>query len=231
MFAESGPSSVTRHRHPVWKVVLPLEGLVVWDDGTRTCSAPGLLVPPQTVHACAVTAGYVALFLAPWMLPRARGPVPLDTSPVRRILTALGSQEPTEIGRQPKLAAASRALLSCTGRPQALDPRVADAARAMFHHRSPTTLADLAAELGLSPSRLRTLVRDCLGVPLTALRQWARLHRVVADLPDTPIASAAIGNGFADQAHLTRTSRRMLGRTPSSLRGRQREPSRLAVRR
>jgi AraC-like DNA-binding protein len=36
-------------------------------------------------------------------------------------------------------------------------------------------------------------------------------------LPDTPIALAAADAGFADQAHLTRTTTRLVGRTPGEL--------------
>jgi methylphosphotriester-DNA--protein-cysteine methyltransferase len=36
-------------------------------------------------------------------------------------------------------------------------------------------------------------------------------------LVDKPIALAAVDAGFADQAHLTRTATRLIGRTPADL--------------
>jgi AraC-like DNA-binding protein len=36
-------------------------------------------------------------------------------------------------------------------------------------------------------------------------------------LVDKPIALAAVDAGFADQAHLTRTATRLIGRTPGDL--------------
>nr|WTB28771.1 hypothetical protein OG781_03725 [Streptomyces sp. NBC_00830] len=49
------------------------------------------------------------------------------------------------------------------------------------------------------------------------LRQWARLRVAVAELPRESAAAAAAFAGFADQANFTRTARRLLGRTPSSI--------------
>ncbi|MGO4418134.1 helix-turn-helix domain-containing protein, partial [Streptomyces sp. MCAF7] len=78
-------------------------------------------------------------------------------------------------------------------------------------------LGAVAAEVGLSAPRLRALVREAVGTPLAMLRQWARLRDVVAALPGASPATAAAYAGFADQAHLTRTSRKLIGRTPGSL--------------
>ncbi|KJY41759.1 hypothetical protein VR41_11170 [Streptomyces sp. NRRL B-1568] len=83
---------------------------------------------------------------------------------------------------------------------------------------SDAPISSIAADVGLSPTRLRTLVHASVGVPLTRLRQWARLRVAVADLPRESAASAAAVAGFADQAHFTHTARRLLGRTPASIR-------------
>jgi AraC-like DNA-binding protein len=75
----------------------------------------------------------------------------------------------------------------------------------------------IAAEVGLSPPRLRALVAREVGVPLVRLHAWARLRTAVAALPGAPGAHAAAAAGFADQAHFARTARRLLGRFPSTL--------------
>jgi AraC-like DNA-binding protein len=64
---------------------------------------------------------------------------------------------------------------------------------------------------------LQSLAHQALGVPLTQLRLWSRLARAVAWLPYRRMAEVAAAAGFADQAHLTRTARRFLGRTPGDL--------------
>ncbi|MFI0448392.1 AraC family transcriptional regulator [Actinomadura sp. 6N118] len=83
----------------------------------------------------------------------------------------------------------------------------------------PPTLADLAADLGLSRYQLLRAFRDAEGMPPYA---WLAQHRVararaLLDAGHRP-AEAAPLVGFADQAHLTRWFRRVLGVTPGAYR-------------
>ncbi|MFG1998163.1 AraC family transcriptional regulator [Spirillospora sp. NPDC048911] len=83
----------------------------------------------------------------------------------------------------------------------------------------PPTLADLAADLGLSRYQLLRAFRDVQGMPPYA---WLAQHRVararaLLDAGHRP-AEAATLVGFADQAHLTRWFRRVLGVTPGAYR-------------
>lgn len=206
LFAESAPFAVTRHRHPAWKVVLPLGGRVeVRPHG----AAAGVIVPPQFDHTCAVSSGYVALFLEPWQLAPADGPIPLGPAEVGRVLAALGGT-----GAGADLEAAVTEISALAGPGAALEPRVA---RAVDRLGFSTSIGDVATDVGLSTPRLRTLVRDSIGIPLTRLRQWAKLRVAVTDIAHNTAAVAAADAGFADQAHLTRTARRLLGRTPGEL--------------
>ncbi|WP_106975353.1 MULTISPECIES: helix-turn-helix domain-containing protein [unclassified Streptomyces] len=79
-------------------------------------------------------------------------------------------------------------------------------------------ITSIAIEVGLSAPRLRALVRQDVGITLTRLRRWGQLRTAIADLPDSTAALAAATAGFADQAHLARTARDFMGRTPASLR-------------
>lgn len=101
-----------------------------------------------------------------------------------------------------------------------LDPRVARArelVRAAPARR--LRLADLAAALALSPSRVAHLLRAQLGLSLRRYLLWLRLRDALRELARgaTP-TEAAHAAGFADAPHLNRTFRRMLGFTPSVLR-------------
>jgi methylphosphotriester-DNA--protein-cysteine methyltransferase len=79
-------------------------------------------------------------------------------------------------------------------------------------------LPKLAAQVGVSPQRLRALARQQLGMPLARWRVWSRLRRAAEALQDGwSLADAAIAAGFADQAHLTRQMREMMGLTPAEL--------------
>ncbi|WP_379581713.1 helix-turn-helix domain-containing protein [Nonomuraea mangrovi] len=202
VFAEDGPASVARHLHPAWKVVLPDRG----PAEAGRISAAGLLVPPQLAHTAAVTSAYTALFVDPWLLPPSRPEVAaLDARAVRRVRAAMAAGAD----------AAMAELGALVGVGAALDPRVA---HALERAADLASLDSIAAEVGLSAPRLRALVRESVGIPLVRLRQWARLRTAVAHLGRSSVASAAAMAGFADQAHLTRTSRAFLGRTPVSLR-------------
>ncbi|AQZ70524.1 hypothetical protein BKM31_20270 [[Actinomadura] parvosata subsp. kistnae] len=218
LFGESAASRVTRHRHPVWKVVLPVDGLaLIGREGRRPVAAAGLIVPPELAHTCAASSAYLALFLDPTLLRPGLGPLLLDSASVRRLRAALGLNRIDGSGRTPDLAAAYAELVTRTGVAPSLDPRVTHAVRCSTlpgHHPS---IPAIAAEVGLSAARLRTLVRTSVGVPLARLRRWGRLRAAITVLPGRSVAAAAAEAGFADQAHLTRTARDLLGRTPLSL--------------
>ncbi|XVQ11025.1 AraC family transcriptional regulator [Spirillospora sp. CA-255316] len=83
----------------------------------------------------------------------------------------------------------------------------------------PPTLDELAAELGLSRYRLLRGFREVMGMPPYA---WLAQHRVARarTLLDAGVrpAEAATRVGFADQAHLTRWFRRVVGVTPGAYR-------------
>ncbi|WP_282797949.1 helix-turn-helix domain-containing protein [Streptomyces sp. CC224B] len=219
MFAESRPFRVARHQLPVWKAVLPLGGHAeLLQPGRPMVAAPGLIVPPQLAHACAATSPYIALFVDAWLLPPRPEPIRLGSGEVRRVLAALGTTESDSPGTRVDLAAGYAELRTLAGRPSLLDPRVAHAVHLCTSRDPNMPLASLAGEVGLSAPRLRALVRREVGVTLARLRRWGRLRTAIADLPDSTAALAAATAGFADQAHLTRTARDFIGRTPASLR-------------
>jgi len=224
MFAEEGAFGVTRHRHPAWKAVLPLGGRVEvgLEDG-RVLTAAGAVLPPELAHTCATTSSYVAVFVDPWTLRPGPGPVLLDAAEARRLLDALGCADAPH--READLQAAETELAALVGEGSPPDPRVVHALREAADPDSHSAIAAIAADVGVSPPRLRALARETVGIPLVRLRQWARLRAAVADLSSAPPALAAASAGFADQAHLTRTARSLLGRTPSSL-GRHVPPTR-----
>ncbi|TDD69381.1 AraC family transcriptional regulator [Actinomadura darangshiensis] len=83
----------------------------------------------------------------------------------------------------------------------------------------PPTLAEVAADLDLSRYQLLRAFRDAMGMPPYA---WLAQHRVararaLLDAGHRPAEAAALV-GFADQAHLTRWFRRVVGVTPGAYR-------------
>lgn len=81
------------------------------------------------------------------------------------------------------------------------------------------TLEEVAAEAFLSPSRFRHLFVEQTGMALRQYILWRRFLRVWEVLMSgASLSAAAHEAGFADAAHLTRTSRQMFGLAPSAMR-------------
>ena len=217
-FGENGPARTSRHVQPAWKLVVALDGeLLVPVPGRLPCAAPGLLVPPNVAHAMAATGAYRCLQVDPWVedLFAVDRPVALPGGLSDRLGAALAAPTSDDLPAVAvEVLARLRASVPLPPRPAA-QPRVRAAAA-----RAGTTgsLSELAAEVGLSPVRLRQLVGAELGVTLAHLRRWQRL-RASAALPGTTLAQRAVDAGFSDQAHFTRTARRLVGRTPGDLVG------------
>jgi AraC-like DNA-binding protein len=86
------------------------------------------------------------------------------------------------------------------------------------HLDSSLTLEDVAGEAYLSPSRFRHLFVEQTGMALRPYILWRRFVRVwELRAGGESLSTAAHRAGFADAAHLTRTSRRMFGFPPSAL--------------
>jgi AraC-like DNA-binding protein len=99
------------------------------------------------------------------------------------------------------------------------DPRVLAAVAHIREHLGQTiTLADVAQAANLSPGRFRHLFVEQTGMPLRRYLLWRRLLQVWTLLMQgATLSSAAHAAGFADSAHLSRTSRQMFGLAPSAL--------------
>ena len=108
------------------------------------------------------------------------------------------------------------------GRPSARDRRrLADEARAaLVADPTISRVVDLARILGCSPHHLSRLFREQTGHALAQFRTALRIELALEQLMqgENNLARVASDLGFADHAHLTRTMRRTLGQTPSSMR-------------
>ncbi|MGW2784650.1 AraC family ligand binding domain-containing protein [Streptomyces populi] len=106
--------------------------------------------------------------------------------------------------------------------------RIADAVRDRLADelQDPPSLAALATDLGLSRYQLLRAFRTTTGIPPYA---WLAQHRVnrARRLLESGLRPAEVAAlvGFADQAHLTRWFRRVLGVTPAAYRASVLPPS------
>ena len=118
--------------------------------------------------------------------------------------------------------AARRVIHTLTGGVEAAvvsDERILRAVSYIKSHiDGPLTLEEVATEAYLSPSRFRHLFVEQTGMALRPYILWRRFVRVWELLmAGESLSTAAHRAGFADAAHLTRTSRRMFGFPPSAL--------------
>ncbi|GGQ83028.1 helix-turn-helix transcriptional regulator [Couchioplanes azureus] len=102
------------------------------------------------------------------------------------------------------------------------DPRIRDAVAAL-HGLDPEdklSAADLAARVGLSPSRFLHLFRDHTGTSFRRYRLWLRMVRAAALIRDrADLTTAAMDAGFASPSHFSASFHSMFGLRPSDLRG------------
>jgi AraC-like DNA-binding protein len=107
-------------------------------------------------------------------------------------------------------------------RARARDATLATAAREAIaaDHPAAGGLFPLAELLGVSPYRLSRGFSRELGISLTHYRNRVRVSRALERLAagERNLGVLAADLGFSDQAHLTRTVRTHVGRTPAALR-------------
>jgi AraC family transcriptional regulator len=85
---------------------------------------------------------------------------------------------------------------------------------------SDLSLFALANVAGVSPSHFKTLFKQSVGMAVHQYVIRARVEHAVEILQrdDSPLADVALQAGFANQSHLARCMRRILGVTPGQLR-------------
>ena len=98
-----------------------------------------------------------------------------------------------------------------------LDRRVLRALDAIEHER--LGVAEAAARVNLSSSRLTHLVSEQLGAPPRRWAAWFKLTRAIthAVFVRDNLTEAAHHAGFADSAHLTRSSKQFAGVRPAMM--------------
>lgn len=106
---------------------------------------------------------------------------------------------------------------ACSRLAQQLGPIARARARIDDDPSSPLTLADLAAESGMSRFQMLRGFSHEMGLPPHAYRMQRRVilaRQLIAR--GAPLADAAAAAGFADQSHMTRAFVRLLGITPAN---------------
>jgi AraC-like DNA-binding protein len=180
-------------------------------DATRVAPSAVLLVEPETREGRALAERYLkggiapvpdsalavagpALFAA-WMEQRSVATV---ADAARRVVRELAG------GVAPSVVSDERILRAV--------------AYIRSHLDGPLTLDTVASEACLSPSRFRHVFVEQTGMGLRPYVLWRRMLHVWSLLTaGASLSAAAHEAGFADAAHLSRTSRAMFGFPPSAI--------------
>ncbi len=197
---------------------------IVLPDGLRQLEAgDGFVIPPETAHAFAASADgahrIVAVLPGTAPVPSWQAVVVRDaawTAAFAALYAAVeaGTDDARDLCR-PLLKETDR--LAPRSPPARPTPRQLRAARRMAGERLDELLdlRQLGRLAGLSPFHLHRLYRRAYGLTPAEHRLEARLRlarRLI--LKDVAIAEAAAACGFADQSHLNRAFRKLMGTSP-----------------
>ncbi|MGW5569716.1 helix-turn-helix domain-containing protein [Nocardia thailandica] len=200
------------HAHAAVQVLFVARGRLTLTDATGyTTPALAAIIPPGVVHQVHTepgTSGFLA-FLDPDSATAHAALAQLDGQPRQAATTWVSAATP----------APSLSVGDPVTRPvrRSSHPVVAQALRrATDWVGGPPSLGELAADIGISVSRLSHIFTAQVGLPYVAWRRWVRLQLGFAVVRGGgSLTAAAHAAGFADSAHLTRTCRDLIGISPT----------------
>jgi AraC family transcriptional regulator len=180
-------------------------------DGSRVHYGATLFVEPETREGRILAERYLR-----------NGVANVDRAPIATALLELRDSGLEGRGRDAIVGCARRVVQSLTQHSELVvtsDERIMRAVKYVNDHLSaPLTLKQVAAVAHLSPSRFRHLFAEQTGMGLRQYILWRRFVSVWEHrMNGASLSTAAHAAGFADSAHLARTSRRMIGIPPSLL--------------
>jgi methylphosphotriester-DNA--protein-cysteine methyltransferase len=148
--------------------------------------------------------------------------VPLDAvvpGVGRRLDDRLSAATGSRPGRRPAVAAFAEELARGLRAAEAPDPAVRHAVGLL--DRASVTVAEVAERAFVSERQLERRFLELVGYGPKTLQRILRFQRFLARVtrPEVSLAGAAALAGYADQAHLSRETRRLAGLTPRQLRG------------
>ena len=213
--AYAGPhADHSSHAHVAIQLAVARSGSVrvILDDG-RALSGRALIIGPRVRHRMTDDGGSAKLFY-----------LETHTLLASRILTLVA---PAGAAVAPPLvtdllsleappASVIAGLMAGLGVEETrLDPRLENALLAASKDPASGAIGRAALTVGLSPARLRALAQAQMQAPLSQWLLWRKLQRAGREMAaGVGLAEAAVAGGFADQAHLNRTTKRMFGVTP-----------------
>lgn len=188
-------------------------------SSAATVCGRAVLVPSDVEHAVASHGPTIGICFDPERLPHVAGfarsagrPCVIDGRRGAQLVDAARAHR-AQLTRADVLAGlATEAAAIVRSTPVRLDRRVARVVEAL---REP---AAEVPRLAISDGHLQELFARDIGAPIRSYRLWHRLLRALVAFTTADATTAAHAAGFADLAHFSRTCRRMLGYSPTTLR-------------
>ena len=202
----------TPHAHAAIQIVFSDCGdvTILSVDGTEW-TGPGFAVRPLVEHSLAPVGEVTLLYLEPQSSLAFQVADVIGDADIAAIDPSILSFKP---GQSPRLWSAELETRA-PGIDPLIDRRLLIAIKLLADDPGGRSIGETALACDLSESRLRTLARNQLGLPLSTWLIWRKLESATRALQEgATLSGAALSGGFADQAHFARAMRRMFGITP-----------------
>jgi len=228
-----GASDTSLHLHHAIQICVALSGRIRLRTGPESAwkRAGGAIIRSDQRHQLRGSGREVVIaYLEPESdearrLRAQRAPIQaIEPAAIAAIRAAAWRARSGELGPEAATRLLGEILVQLGVRPErrpSLEDRIR---RALFAVRADPTrrwrVAEMAGVARLSARRFRELFAPQVGLSSRQFLLWTRLDCAIRELAKgASLSEAALGAGFADAAHLTRTFRRMIGIPPSAIAG------------
>lgn len=231
----TSPVTAKMHALRSLKLTIPLDGALLLrvpgQDAPQRITRP-VLVAPLVTQELGCEGHSLSLFASPDSLParrliaHMRAPICVLEPAEADAILAISQPLRDPCDSADLIGAWADELIEALTPDHALappwDPRIS---LAMTHLRSAggaqVPLAEVAAAVNMSPSRLAHVWKAQVGMPIRAWVLYERLLTTMARaLAGDTLSAAAHHAGFSDQPHFNRTAMQMIGRRPGEVMGR-----------
>ena len=211
-FVSTGQNDL--HQHVAFQIVLSAEDdITVVDENNDSFTGRFILIKPLTLSKFRCDGPVTHLFLSPIMgltldLINLVGDANIHILTSTQELPFNPESSPDEI----------LDVLDNSGQKsiERLDSRLLAVLEDLDQNLDNPSILKAAKRCGLSRSRVRTIARQQLGIPLSTWITWRKLVAANKALSaGADLQEAALEGHFADHAHFSRTMKKMFGVTPT----------------
>jgi len=203
----------TPHQHAAIQLVLGARSTPsIFDDQMARYDGNQILIRPMVMHSLQCSSEVAVIYIEP-QSTIGRDLIDLAGPEDVSILTSdldglLASREPDQI--------LSLFQSKSDVHYEQIDCRLSRVIHMLESANPSMTISEAAEQCFTSVSTIRMLARKQMGIPLSTWLIWRKLSKASKALANgANLSQAANDGGFSDQAHFSRTMRRMFGISPA----------------